>query len=277
MSRTLIAQISDLHLRADGTLLNDRVDTVAALTACVEHLNGLSPRPDVVLATGDLVDEGRPEDFAALRRAFDRLEMPVYVIPGNHDDREHLRAAFADNGYLPAEGEFLHYTVETFPVRLIGLDTVIPGACGGRMCEDRVRWLDDRLAEQPDRPTLVFMHHPPFVTGIGFMDDPAFDGAAPLERVVRGHPQVRQVVCGHVHRAIHTRWAGTAAAVAPSVVFQMALELNEGAPSAFVLEPPALSLYLWHEGADPIGYTSPIDDFGPRHRFHPDDSKTDDG
>jgi 3',5'-cyclic AMP phosphodiesterase CpdA len=273
----LIAQISDLHLRADGSPLIGGVDTVAALTACVEHVNGLAPRPDVVLATGDLVDEGRPEDFAALRRAFDRLAMPVYVIPGNHDDRDGLRGAFADSGALLAEGEFLHYAVETFPVRLIGLDTVIPGECGGRMCEARTRWLDDRLAEQPDRPTLVFMHHPPFVTGIGFMDDPAFDGADRLERVVRGHPQVRQVVCGHIHRAIHTRWAGTAAAVAPSVVFQMALELSEGAPSACVLEPPAVSLYLWRDGTDPVGYTSLIGGYGPRHRFHPDDQDSDDG
>lgn len=266
----LIAQISDLHLRADGSPLTGGIDTVAALNACVGHTNGLTQRPDIVLATGDLVDEGRPEDFAALRRAFDRLEMPVYVIPGNHDDRNQLRNTFADSGSLPAEGEFLHYTVETYPVRLIGLDTVIPGACGGRMCERRMRWLDDRLAEQPERPTLIFMHHPPFVTGIGFMDDPAFDGADGLERLVRGHPQVRQVVCGHIHRAIHTRWAGTAAAVAPSVVFQMALELSEGAPSVFVLEPPGVSLYLWRDNADPVGYTSLIGDFGPHHRFHPD-------
>jgi len=273
----LIAQISDLHLRADGTLLNDRVDTVAALNACVEHLNGLAPRPDVVLATGDLIDVGRRQNFAALRQAFDRLAIPVYVIPGNHDRRDRLRDTFADRNYLPAVGEFLHYAVETYPVRLIGLDTVIPGEVGGRMCEERTRWLDARLAEQPDRRTLVFLHHPPFVTGIGFMDDPAFDGADRLERVVRGHPQVRQVVCGHIHRAIHTRWAGTAAAVAPSVVFQMALELNEGAPSAYVLEPPAISLYQWRDGADPIGYTSLIGGFGPRHRFHPDPQDSHDG
>jgi 3',5'-cyclic AMP phosphodiesterase CpdA len=273
----LIAQISDLHLRADGSPLIGGVDTVAALNACVEHVNGLAPRPDVVLATGDLVDEGRPEDFAALRRAFDRLEMPVHVIPGNHDDRNGLRDAFADTGSLPADGEFLHYTVETLPVRLIGLDTITPGECGGRMCEARLGWLDDRLAEQPDRPTLVFMHHPPFATGIGFMDDPAFDGAAQLERVVRAHPQVRQIVCGHIHRAIHTHWAGTAAAVAPSIVFQMALELRDGAPSACVLEPPAISLYLWRNGADPVGYTSLIGGFGPRRRFHPDPQEFDDG
>jgi len=267
----LIAQISDLHLRADGSPLIGGIDPVAALAACVGHVNGLAPRPDVVLATGDLVDVGRRQNFAALRHAFDRLAMPVYVIPGNHDRRDRLRDAFADRKYLPAEGEFLHYTVEAFPVRLIGLDTVIPGEVGGRMCAHRLRWLDDRLAEQPDRPTLLFMHHPPFVTGIGFMDDPAFDGAASLEQLVRAHPQVRQVVCGHIHRAIQTRWAGTAAAVAPSVVFQMALELRDGAPSACVLEPSAISLYLWRDGADPVGYTSLIGDFGPRHRFHPDD------
>ena len=265
----LIAQISDLHLRADGTPLAGGIDTLGALAACIAHLQDLEPRPDLVLATGDLADRGTRGDFARLRLAFDRLPMPIYVIPGNHDDRDGLRAAFTDRGYLPAEGAFLHYAIEAGPLRLIGLDTVTPGECGGRMCDDRLHWLDDRLAEGRDRPTLLFLHHPPFATGIGFMDRPAFAGADGLERVVRAHPQVRLMVCGHVHRAIHTRWAGTAAATAPSVVFQMALELRDGAPSAFVLEPPALSLYRWNDGADPIGFTSLIGDFGPRRRFRP--------
>src|SRR5512147_468103 len=129
----LIAQISDLHLRADGTPVGGRFDSRAALAACVAHLNLLDPRPDAVLATGDLADRGRPEDYATLRAAFATLAMPVHVIPGNHDAREPLRAAFAGWGRLPAFGEFLHHTVEDGPVRLIGLDTVIPGEDGGRM------------------------------------------------------------------------------------------------------------------------------------------------
>lgn len=266
----LVAQISDLHVVADGTPLNGVVDTRAALAAAIDHLAALDPPPDAVLATGDLAQDGLPEDYALLRSAFDRLSMPVYVIPGNHDNRTNLRAAFADQGYLPETGEFLHYAVDRHPVRLIGLDTVIEGEVGGRLCSARLQWLETRLSEQSERPTLVFMHHPPFATGIAFMDRPPFGGAADLEALIRRFPRVRLVTCGHVHRAIQTAWAGTLAAVAPGIVFQMAPELAEDAPSAFVLEPSALSLHLWRGGASPTIVTSLIGDFGPRRRFHPE-------
>jgi 3',5'-cyclic AMP phosphodiesterase CpdA len=257
----LIAQISDFHLRADGVLLHQTVDSAAALANCVAHVNRLDPRPDVVLATGDLADEGRDEDYRLLRRALDALAMPYYVIPGNHDDRGRLRRAFADHGYLPADGAFLHYTIENYSLRLIALDTVIEGEVGGGLCTERLAWLAARLAEQPARPTLIFMHHPPFPTGIRFMDTP-FEGAAALEALIRSHPQVRQVVCGHMHRAIHLNWAGTCAATAPSTVFQMNLGFGPEDRFAPVYDPPAIALYLWRDGVGPTGYISLIDGGG---------------
>lgn len=266
----LIAQISDLHLRSGGRLLHGQIDTQAALDACVRHLLGLRPAPDLLLATGDLADDGRPEDYRALRRALDRLPMPVFVIPGNHDDREALRAAFADGGYLPAAGEFLHYTIEDWPLRLIGLDTVIDGEVGGGLCGERLAWLAQRLAEQPRRPTLIFMHHPPVPTGIGFMDTPPFEGAAALKALLDGHPQVRQLVCGHVHRTIHIPWGGDAGrplavAVAPSTVYQMALAIAPGDRFFLVDQPAAILLWLWPDppiagdaATGPAGFTSLI-------------------
>lgn len=264
----LIAQISDLHVVTAGTLLGGVVDSQAALGAAIDHIGALDPRPDIVLATGDLTQDGLPEDYALLRAAFDRLPMPVYVIPGNHDNRTNLRAAFGDGGYLPETGAFLHYAIDRHPLRLIGLDTVIEGEVGGQMCSARLRWLEDRLSEHPDRPTVIFMHHPPFTTGIAFMDRPPFKGAADLEAVIGRFPRVQLVTCGHVHRTIQTQWAGTLAAVAPSIVFQMALELSDDAPSAFVCEPPAISLHLWRGDGGPTIVTSLIGDYGPRHRFH---------
>jgi 3',5'-cyclic-AMP phosphodiesterase len=255
----LIAQISDLHLRTDGSLMHGRIDTRAALAYCVAHVNGLDPRPDLVLATGDLVDLALPEDYPALRAMLDRLTMPVYVIPGNHDDREALRASFDDLGYLPSEGPFLHYTIENYPLRLIGLDTVLPGELSGGLCPSRLRWLADRLAEQPDRPTLIFMHHPPFASGIVFLDRPPFERAAETARLVGEHRQVRQVICGHIHRAIHLNWAGTCAAVAPSTVYQMDLAFDPDRSYDPTDDPPAISLYRWRQdGLGPVGYVSLI-------------------
>ena len=97
----LIAQISDLHVKPPGQLLYDRIDTAGFLERAVAHVMPLDPLPDLVIMTGDLVDGGKPEEYALLRRLLAPLPMPVYLIPGNHDARDALRAAFADHAFLP--------------------------------------------------------------------------------------------------------------------------------------------------------------------------------
>ena len=254
----ILAQISDLHLCADGALLAGFADTERLLAECVEHLNRMAPRPDVVVATGDLVNDGQPKQYALLRRLLDRLEMPVYPIPGNHDDRDAMGDAFRDMGVLPAGGFFLHYTIEDHAVRLIALDTLIPGADGGEMCAQRLRWLDDRLTEQPNRPTVVVMHHPPIPSGLAYMDKDEFRGGAEMAKIIRRHSQVEAILCGHLHRPVHVRWAGTMVSVAPSCVFQFVLDLADGAPHAIAGEPRACALYRWLPDTGLVGHLSNI-------------------
>lgn len=253
----LLAQISDMHVCAPGRLLGRAIDTAGFLARAVAHLNALDPRPDLVLATGDLVDEGQAEQYAHLRSLLAPLAMPVYLVPGNHDDREALVAAFPDHAYLPRQG-FLQYAVEGLPVRLLVLDTLIPGEPGGRICDERRAWLAARLAEAPDRPTALVMHHPPFATGLAYMDEMGLDGADALAEVVRRHPQVERVLCGHLHRPIQTRWAGTVASTAPSTAHQVTLDLREDGPLAFSMEPPACQLHLWRAGAGLVSHLSYI-------------------
>ncbi len=241
----LIAQISDMHVTAEGTLLYRRIDTAAYLERAVAHILGLDPRPDLVIATGDLVDGGAPEEYARLRRLLAPLPMPVYVIPGNHDAREPMRAAFADQAYLPKAG-FLHYAIDHQPLRLIGLDTLVSGKPHGELCEERLGWLAARLGERPDVPTLLFLHHPPFDCGIEAFDRARLNkGDAAFADLVRRHANVERVLCGHVHRPIQRRWAGTVASIAPSVAHQATLDLKAGAPLSMMMEPPALALHQW--------------------------------
>jgi hypothetical protein len=127
-------------------------------------LNALDPLPDLVVITGDLVDHGEAEEYDHFRVMLAPLHMPVLVIPGNHDAREPLRAAFAGNGYLPADG-FLQFVVEDWPLRIVALDTLVPGEVGGALCEERLAWLDRALAAAPERPTVLLMHHPPLRPG----------------------------------------------------------------------------------------------------------------
>lgn len=261
----IIAQISDFHITAGGRLAYRRVDTARALAAAVTHINELDPRPDLVMATGDLVDLGTAEEYARLRELLAPLLAPVFVIPGNHDERGALRGAFGRDGYLPRQDECLHYAIEKWPVRILALDTVVPSQGYGALSTAQIAWLDARLAEQPNRPTVVAMHHPPFVTGIAHMDEiRLLEGADALGAVIEKHPQVERVICGHVHRAVQVRWRGTIASIAPSTAHQVVLDLREDAPSTFVLEPPGLQLHLWRDGQGLISHTATIGQFeGP--------------
>ncbi len=261
----LIAQLSDMHLRAEGQLLYDRIDTAAYLERAVAHVLKLDPLPDVVIMTGDLVEAGTDEEYARLRRLIAPLPMPIYVIPGNHDARESLRAAFADKGYFPATG-FLQYAVEDQPVRLIALDTLVAGKPYGELCEERLAWLEARLGEQPGKPAMLFMHHPPFECGIDAFDHARLQhGDQRLADLVRRHGNVERAVCGHVHRPIQVRWAGTMASIAPSTAHQATLDLHDGAPLSMMMEPPAIALHQWRPATGLVTHTSYIGDFdGPK-------------
>lgn len=260
----LIAQITDTHIKAEGRLAYRKVDTACNLARCVEHLIALQPSPDVVLMTGDLTDFGRPEEYRRLRQLIAPLERPTYVIPGNHDNRENLRQAFVDHAYLPGDGEFLHYVVDDYPVRLIGLDTTIPGEPGGVMCDRRLAWLDETLRLEPRRPTVLFMHHPPFLAGIAHMDVQNCRGGDELGALVECHPQVMRILCGHVHRPIHLHWHGVTVSIAPSASHNVALDLTAQEPPSFRLEPPTCELHLWREGTGLISHLSFIGEFeGP--------------
>ena len=253
----IAAQITDFHIGLPGGRMDGRFRTAAFLETAVAHLASLDPPPDVVLATGDLVDRGLPEEYERLRGILAPIGAPVHVIPGNHDDRAALSEAFADQGYLPRGGGFLHYAIDDWPVRLIALDTVIPGKIGGELCAERLRWLSDRLAEEPDRPTLIFMHHPPMKSGISGMDRHGFGaGAREMGAIVEEHPNVERIVCGHLHRPVTARWHGTVLSVAPSTAHQMGLNMLEGAGQRIVMEPPACHLHLWRPDTGIVSHTS---------------------
>lgn len=263
----LIAQITDTHLKSGGRLAYGKVDTAAALSNSVAHVNALNPRPDAVIITGDLADMGRPEAYALFREIVDGLAMPYYVIPGNHDETLAFRDAFQNHAYLPSDGPFLHYAVEDYSVRLVGLDTTVRGKPHGLLCAERLDWLDRKLTEFPEKTTLIFMHHPPFLTGIGHMDRQNCRNAEGLDEVVRRHTQVVRITCGHVHRPMQTLWAGVCAGIAPGTSHSVALDLNPDGPPAFVLEPPACQLFYQTGDGNLVSHLSFIGDFEGPHPF----------
>lgn len=267
----LIAQISDPHVRPRGRLCYGRVDTAAHLERAVAAILALPQRPDVVVVTGDLVDAGRDEEYALLRELLDPLRIRTLLIPGNHDDRGALLRAFADHPWLASAGGDgtgeIRYAIEDMPVRIVALDTVIPGKPGGRLGERSLAWLDETLSGRGDAPTVVIMHHPPFATFIGHMDAMGLANPAALAAVISRHPQVQAVLCGHLHRSIQTRFAGTIAMTCPSTAHQVALDIAPGAPDRYIMEPPGFMLHAWSAAAGLVSHVVPIGDFAGPYSF----------
>lgn len=259
----IIAQISDLHVRPPGRRAYGDVDTNAMAARAVAAVANLTPEPDCVVVTGDLTDCGLEEEYVVLDELLRLLAAPVFVLPGNHDRRAVLlRVLGPRHPYLPREGSFLHYVIDDFPVRIVALDTVVPGETHGDLCEARLRWLEATLRQGRNRPTLIMLHHPPFLTGVEAMDALRCRADAPLAKVVAGHPEIERVICGHYHRPITVRWAGTVGFAAPSTAHQVAFDLRRGEPTRFVMEPPQLAVHTWQKQLGMTTHLVPIGDFG---------------
>lgn len=242
----LIVQLSDTHISRPGQLAYDRVDTSTFLRQAVTAVQRLPQRPDAVVITGDLVDHGQAEEYALLQELLAPIrDIPLFLLPGNHDDRDTLRHAFPAQPAWMASG-YAQYSVPLGPMQLVVLDTVVPRRDQGALCPERLAWLDETLHQCRERPTLIAMHHPPFRTLIDGMDEIGLlEGAEALEAIVQRHPQVQGLISGHVHRHVQTLFGGTRAVIAPSTAHQVALDLGPGAPLAWTLEPPGILLHAF--------------------------------
>jgi 3',5'-cyclic-AMP phosphodiesterase len=273
----LIAQISDLHIKPEGELAYQQVDTAAALKRCITHLNGMRPRPAMVVASGDLVDGGRTEEYAHLKRLLADLALPLVAIPGNHDAREPMRHAFPDQPYAQNDGA-MNFQIAVGPLDLILIDSSVAGQDHGAIEDDTLAWLDATLTRSPNRPAMLFVHHPPFATGIRYMDAMNLQNATDLATIVRRHARARMIACGHVHRAIHTQFAGRAASICPAPNHAVALDLSAEPAPALIIEPPAIHLHAWFDGSDygdVVTHLVPIGAFGGSRLFHAADVKAD--
>jgi Icc protein len=211
----LLVQLSDPHIGASWA----EGDPVAGLVAAIDGVLALDERPDAVLVTGDLADHAADDEYELVRALLSRIAAPAYVLPGNHDDRDALHRHFQTPG---AGGRPVRYAVDLGPLRLVALDTTVPGEDGGELDREQLAWLETTLASAPSAPTVVAMHHPPLAVGI-----PAWDaiGLAPAARRGLGellgrHPQVHRVVAGHVHRAIAAELGGRSVMSVPSTYVQ---------------------------------------------------------
>ena len=273
MQRILV-QLTDTHIRLPGQLAYRRVDTSAFLARAVAAVNALPQPADAVVVTGDLTDFGRAAEYAQLRALLAPLACPVYLLPGNHDDPAALRKAFPEHAELAQRpvGDRVCWSLDVRGLRLVGLDTTVARALHGELDGAQLKWLDRTLADAPQAPTIVALHHPPFATRIGHMDDIGLlHGADALARVIARHPQVERLISGHLHRPIECRFAGTIAMTSPSTAHQVALDLAADAASAFRMEPPGFLVHAWAPPAPVVTHLAYVDAYEGPYPFFDDD------
>ena len=243
----IIAQISDTHIDMDGPNGPARL---ADLERCVADINRLDPLPDVVIHTGDVTQNARFAEYEIAKRALGALRCPLYVAPGNRDDRAAIRAFLPGDALLSAEAPFLQYRVETFPVRLLAIDT-LSGSNKGEFCQVRADGLRVALARDTPRPTAIFMHHPPFV--IHESDYPvqfeSWDSVERMERALAGQRHVVGMFCGHSHRNVAGHVGDVQVRSMPSV----AVDLRLG---RYPAELESVPLYKLHRFDGEHGFVS---------------------
>lgn len=264
----LIAQVSDTHITAGGELLAGRLDSRRRLAHVVDRIQALDTRPDCLILSGDLTDRGAPEAYANLRATLAPLAVPVYAIPGNHDDREAMRHAFSDCAWMPRRaGTTLNYEVELGAFVLIALDSLALGEDHGMLGPDQLSWLARRLDAAAHRRVLIVVHHPPLNSGIAVMDAMKLRDAPAFGDIVARHPNVERILCGHMHRSMHARWRGSVVSIPFASVEQIHLGFAPQAALATIAEPPGFLLHYDDPSDGLVSHAVPVGDFAGPYRY----------
>jgi len=250
---TLLVQITDTHIVERGTLLYGQADTARHLGETVSEINAMRPQPDAVLITGDLVEHPGPATYSHFRDLIEPLQMPTYLMPGNHDDPDIMWGYFRDSLMFPAKPPHYQYVIDDFPFRILMLNSHYDNSELPFFGARRQRWLDEQLSSS-DKPTLIAIHHPPFRTGIGFIDMVGQDWYWEMGEIVARHPQVLKIICGHGHIDLLGRLGSVPVQMVGSIAHQLIADRVVDVAPAFdnVRVPPML--HHWLDGDIVSGY-----------------------
>ena len=250
---TLLVQITDTHILPRGDLLYGMVDTATHLRECVREINAMTPQPDLVMITGDLVEKPGADTYSHFDELIAPLKAPVYLIPGNHDDPAVMADHFGGTDKFPGKKPCYQYAIEDYEFRILALNSHFDGSELPDYGERRLRWLGKALAES-DKPTLIAIHHPPMKTGIWFIDMVGEGWYQGLGELLSRHPQVKLIICGHGHIDLFGRIGDIPVYMTGSMAHQLiAGRVQDRAPSFDPARVPPM-LHQWLDGSFVSGY-----------------------
>lgn len=268
----IIAQMTDIHIGFEPDARPEELNR-RRFRATLDRLLAQPNAPDMLICSGDITDRGDEDSFRKTAALLDECPFPAHVMVGNHDSREGLLNAFPDT--LHEDDGFIQTAFEKDGLLIVLLDTLEQGRHGGGFCEKRRAWLRAKLEANRDIPTVIFMHHPPVVSGIGWMDPrPDEEWILNFAAALEGMDQVQAIHCGHLHRPINTQFCGIPLSVTPSVAPLVSLDLRPisgDKPDARALitsEPPTYALHSWN-GSNLVSHYEKVCDWDVIAYYNP--------
>lgn len=210
-----VAQITDTHLFAELDRDWKGIPTARTLQVILDRLQQIQPPPDILLLTGDLSQDETPESYQNLVSCIAPLEIPAYWIPGNHDNIPIMTEILNRPPFSPEKS----FRLGNWQFLL--LSTVAPGCDGGRLSPESLQWLDSQLQQTGDRPVIIALHHHPLPIECEIMDGMMLQNASEFLAIVDRYPQIKIVLCGHIHQEFHQQRNGVFYLGTPSTCLQL--------------------------------------------------------
>jgi 3',5'-cyclic-AMP phosphodiesterase len=265
-ARRTLLHLSDTHL-LEGARLGGRYDTVANLERTLERIRAMQPHPDAIILTGDLTERGEPASYRRLRALLEPLAQEIGAtliwVAGNHDERPALREHLLDR---PATQEPVTSVHDLDGLRVIALDSTVPGWHHGELDVTQLEWLREELKTPAPLGTILAMHHPPLPSHIPFFDILELRDQPSLAAAIEGG-DVRAILAGHLHYSTSGTFHGVPVSVASATCYTMDLALPDDRVNGMDAGQSFHLVHVWDDtithAVVPVASAEPADTFTP--------------
>lgn len=231
--------ISDLHYTVNiKNHSSSRSNLIEALRLIIDDIKSIENHLDFVAITGDLTEIGDLESYKQLKILLNILDIPIFVVPGNHDEPMAFGEIFNQNGAEQGRG-FTDYCINLNGVQLLGMNTQIIGQAQGKLSDTQLSWIEEKLSDHKFSRNIIFMHHPAFLTGFsGYDETILLSGREALGNIIERSTSKIIILSGHIHKPFQAVWRGANCYIAGGPCFQLGNAVPFGNGQQEILDEP---------------------------------------